>query len=76
MNYILYVITGCPHCQKVLDFAKENDINLEIRNISESREYESELVDKGGKRQCPFLVDGETMMYESDDIVAHLKSKM
>jgi len=33
------------------------------------------VVKLGGKSQVPFLVDGNTMMYESDDIVQYLKSK-
>jgi len=29
----------------------------------------------GGKAMVPFLVDGTTFMYESDDIIAYLKQK-
>lgn len=30
---------------------------------------------RGGKAMVPFLVDGETSMYESDDIIEYLRRK-
>ena len=40
-------------------------------------EYLDELMEKGGKRQVPFLVDEENgvSMYESDDICRYLEEK-
>lgn len=71
----LYVKTGCPYCAKVLASFASNDITYETKNINDSGVPE-ELIAKGGKQQVPFMVDGETMMYESDDIIAYtLKNK-
>ena len=70
----LFEKTGCPFCIKVLKFAEENGIGLELRNIADDA-VAAELVERGGKRQVPYLVDTErgVEMYESDDIVAYLK---
>lgn len=72
---ILYTKTGCFFCKKVLDKARELGIPLEERNISDPKNLE-ELLEKGGKRQTPFLVDEEkrVSMYESDEIIKHLVS--
>ena len=76
-NLILYVKTGCPWCQKVLDFATENGIQFELRNIAEQPVAE-ELIKRGGKRQVPYLVDEKNAkeMYESADIIEYLKKRL
>ena len=74
---ILYVKTGCPWCMKVLDYAKDHGIGFaELRNIATEGVAE-ELIERGGKRQVPYLVDVENAveMYESADIVEYLKNR-
>ena len=73
---ILYVKTNCPYCEKVRARAGELNIPLEERNIAQM-EYLDELMEKGGKRQVPFLFDAEhgVSLYESDDIIAYLEEK-
>ena len=73
-SLILYVKTGCPWCQKVLDFAGREGIQFELRNIADAGVAE-ELIKRGGKRQVPYLVDEKngTEMYESADIIEYLK---
>ncbi len=72
---ILYVKTRCPYCEKVRARAGELNIPLEERNIAQA-EYLDELMEKGGKRQVPFLVDEErgVSMYESDDIITYIEN--
>ncbi|MBI2108670.1 MAG: glutathione S-transferase N-terminal domain-containing protein [Parcubacteria group bacterium] len=74
---ILYVKTGCPFCAKVLRAAAEIGITLDERNIADEKNL-ADLMEKGGKRQVPFLVDEEkgVSMYESDDIVKYLESRI
>ena len=76
-DLILYVKTGCPWCQKVLDFASEKGIEFELRNIKDVGVVD-ELIARGGKRQVPYLVDQKngTEMYESADIVEYLKKRL
>ncbi len=69
---ILYYKPTCPFCVKVLNYAEANNITFDLRNIEEDDAIAAELVERGGKRQVPYLVDGETEMYESDAIIEHL----
>ena len=71
----LYERTGCPFCIKVLRFAEENGITLQLKNSSDEAVVE-ELTARGGKRQFPYLVDNEhnVEMYESDDIIEYLRT--
>ncbi len=75
---ILYVKTGCPWCIKVLDYAKDHGIEFaELRNLATPGVPE-ELIERGGKRQVPYLVDVENAveMYESADIVEYLGKRV
>lgn len=71
--YTLYYKPECPFCQKVLAFAEKHNITFDLKDINDEANAE-ELTAKGGRRQVPYLVDGEIAMYESDDIIAHLQS--
>lgn len=72
----LYVKTGCPFCHKVLATGEDLGITFEEKNIADDA-VAAELIAKGGKRQVPYLIDSERgiEMYESDDIVAYLKTQ-
>jgi glutathione S-transferase len=70
----LYVKTGCPFCAKVLAAASELHITFDEKNIADPA-VADELIKRGGKRQVPYLVDGDTEMYESDAIVEYLQKK-
>ena len=74
---ILYTKTGCPFCARVLSHVVERGISLEERDIG-NEENLAELMEKGGKRQVPFLVDTDTgiSMYESGDIIKYLVSRI
>lgn len=74
----LYIQNTCPFCIRVLQAAQE-------MGLAEGRDYE--VVDAapgtmgrmtvqriGGKSMVPFLVDGDTAMYESLDIIEYLKN--
>ncbi|QSH39481.1 glutathione S-transferase N-terminal domain-containing protein [Candidatus Kaiserbacteria bacterium] len=71
----LYYRPTCPYCIKVVLFARENDIAIDLRDISTNEADYNELLSLGGKQQVPFLVDEKAgvSMYESDDIIAYLK---
>lgn len=70
----LYVKTGCPYCIRVLTFLQLSHIPYEERNIADDAVAE-ELISLGGKRQVPFLVDGEVSLYESQDIINYIEAK-
>ena len=60
-----------------MEFLKENDIKFNKYDVSEPENYEA-LQELGGKSQVPFLIDedNDVKMYESDEIIEYLKSKM
>lgn len=71
----LYYKPTCPFCQKVLSAAEELNVSFELKDISVDDSAAAELIERGGKRQVPFLVDEDkgVEMYESDDIIVFLK---
>ena len=68
----LYVKTGCPYCSMALTALKTHGVVYEERNIADDA-VAAELIARGGKRQVPYIVDGEIEMYESDDIVMYVE---
>lgn len=71
----LYMLETCPYCKKVISFAEEKGIKLNKIDIAD-KANEDALIQIGGKRQVPFLVDKDRniQMYESSDIVEYLKT--
>jgi len=73
----LYIMETCPYSRKVMDFTKENHIEYDKKDISKQENLD-ELIKLGGKVQVPFLYDRENdiSMYESNDIIEYIKSKV
>ena len=74
---ILYMKPTCPFSRRVIETAEGLGVELELKDITESEEYEKELMELGGKHQTPFFVDEEHgfSCYESQDIIDHLREK-
>lgn len=74
--YTLYVKEGCPYCGRVIDWARDNDVALNFKDIADDA-VAQELIDRGGRRMVPYLVDEEEAveMYESADIITYLNAK-
>lgn len=70
---LLYIRNFCGYCHRVLEFMKENNIELPMKNISEDPEFAKELESIGGKVQVPCLIIDGKAMYESLDIIEKLK---
>lgn len=69
----LYYRPMCPFCRKVLSFTEENNVSLELKDISGNPEANEELMSIGGKTQVPCLVIDGKPLYESDDIIQWLR---
>lgn len=69
----LYTKTGCPYCAKALVAFSEHDVPFLEKNIADEKVVE-ELIREGGKRQVPYMIDGDVRMYESDDIVTYINT--
>ena len=73
----LYILETCPYCRKVMSFLDENGVKYNKIDISD-KVAEDVLIQMGGKRQVPFLVDRDRniQMYESNDIIEYIKTIM
>jgi len=71
----LYYKPSCPYCQRVIDEVEEMGLKLDLKDVTSAEAILDELIEKGGKRQVPYLVDSgkDTAMYESGDIIDYLK---
>ena len=73
----LYFLKTCPFCRKVIEFADNNYIDLNLKNIF-VLENKDKLIMLGGKEQVPYLfnTDKNFGLYESDDIIDYLKNEV
>lgn len=71
----LFILETCPYCKKVMSFLDEHRIKYNKIDIK-NKTSEEALIQIGGKRQVPFLIDKDRniQMYESDDIIEYLKT--
>lgn len=71
----LYTKSTCPFCHKVKNYLDDKGIAYEEKDIYENDENLDELMEQGGKRQVPYMVDSErgVSMYESEDIIAYVR---
>lgn len=73
--FTLYYKPTCPYCQYVLGEAEALGVQFTLKDISSDSNLVKELIERGGKKQVPYLVDeaNGVEMYESEDIVSYLK---
>lgn len=73
----LYNMEGSPFCRKVREALSELDLLHIVRSVPKGSPQRAELLKRGGKVMVPYLIDpnSEREMYESDDIVAYLRSE-
>lgn len=70
----LYHFMSCAYCQKVRTYMQQAGITIPMKDTSMDRGAREELVKIGGKSQVPCLVIDGKAMYESDDIIAWLRT--
>ena len=73
----LFILENCPYCKKVMSYMDEHHIKYNKIDIANKSSEES-LINIGGKRQVPFMVDKDRniQMYESNDIIEYVKTLM
>ena len=71
----LFILENCSYCKKVMSYMDEHGIKYHKIDIS-NKASEDALIQLGGKRQVPFLVDKERniQLYESNDIIEYVKT--
>ncbi|WCL51139.1 glutathione S-transferase N-terminal domain-containing protein [Leptospira sp. GIMC2001] len=75
----IYQFPTCPYCARVIrtldSLGLESGKDYELIEAYRGTKGREEVVQLGGINQVPFMVDGETKMYESNDIIHYLKNK-
>lgn len=71
----LYLMQGCPYCEKVVSVCDRLKLSFVRHPYKREWGEENEAFKVGGKMQVPLLVDGDTVMYESGDIIEYLEKK-
>jgi glutaredoxin len=72
MDLKLYYMDYCPFCDKVINYIKNNNLEIELKNINIKENYD-ELISKGGLDQVPMLLIDGKPLYESEEIIKFLK---
>lgn len=72
---ILYYWAPCQTCSVVVNFADENGIELDKRDVEQDVPYQ-ELLELGGDaNRIPYLYDDGRLINGNDAIIAHLNQK-
>ena len=76
----IYQFKQCPFCVKTRRSIRRQGLNIETREARNDPQWNSELINEGGKYQVPCLRlikdDGSTQwMYGSDDIIQYLDKR-
>lgn len=73
----LYVKTGCPWCDEVLEYLDARRIAYEQITVSGNREAMQEMVDLSGQSKAPTMDwDGEVLAdFGVDELVPFLRAK-
>lgn len=65
----LFYMQGCPYCNKVRKYIKDNDLNIEMVDIYADPKNQDDLMKLGGQDQVPMLLIDGKPLYESSDII-------
>lgn len=72
----LYYIPTCSYCQKVLNFIKQHNISIPLKDRDADPMVRNELIKIGGEPQVPCLVIDGKALYESKDIIDWFKKNL
>jgi glutathione S-transferase len=71
----LYQFENCPYCTKVRGVLGEKGLEYEKIEVPLDRDDRTELLDISGQIMVPVLVDGETVINDSEKILDYLSEK-
>ena len=70
----LYHTEWCPECAVVRNKLSEFDIEYESIIVHDVRPFRKQVYEVSGQYYVPVLIDGETVLTETGDILEHLDS--
>ena len=72
---ILFYWPPCSRCKVVTDFADENHIELDKRDVEQQEPYDQLLELGGDSNKIPYLFDEDRLIQGEDNVVHYLKEK-
>ncbi len=72
MALTLYHVSWCPECAVVRDKLDALNLTYEDVIVPDFRQSRQEVFDASGQYYVPVLKDGETVLTETREILAHL----
>lgn len=73
---VLYKFDACPYCRKTMRAIDRLGVVVRYRDTNNDAGAWEELKRIGGKDQVPCLLVNGKPMYESDDIIAFLETRV
>lgn len=70
----LYHVHWCPECAAVREKLEELQLDYEDVVVPDARPLRRQVFDVSGQYYVPVLKDGETVLTETGDILAHLEA--
>ena len=74
MAMTLYYTEWCSECALVRNKLSEFDIEYESIIVPDMRPFRKQVYEVSGQYYVPVLVDGETVLTETGDILEHIDS--
>lgn len=71
----LYNLESCPYCVMVRDKLEALGLAYEKIEVPSYRPNRKEVFEVSGQYLVPVLVDGDVVLDDEDEIVAHLEKK-
>ena len=71
----LYHVSWCPECEVVRRKLAQLDLPYEDVTVPDFRPLRKQVFDVSGQYYVPVLKDGDLILTETDEILAHLDSK-
>lgn len=71
----LYHVEWCPDCEVVRQKLEEHDFSYDHEIVEDARPLRKQVHEVSGQYYVPVLVDGETVLTETYDIIAYLEEK-
>ncbi len=72
---ILYHVNWCPECAIVREKLEELGLEYEDMVVSDFRPMRKQVYEASGQYYVPVLKDGDTVLTETRDILAHLDAQ-
>ncbi len=70
----LYHTEWCPECQAVRQVLEECGVSYEDEIVPDVRSFRKSVYEASGQYYVPVLVDGETVLTETEEIMKYLST--